>query len=205
MAATERSVFSRRGLQVRGRAGPVFASIFLPTLKNAEPRGRSGRLSQLENREFSLGSLVGDIGKQWTLEWQQGVLLITSPAVDIGEVLGTSALFRGWRMDYSSSPSRRRHRQATDDGTAAALLSRPQKSPTMPRQHQRALNTLANIRRWRKGQFIISFRLERWNTPCRFPWQPARSLVSMATLCFELGDSIPQSTSLSFAVGFGAW
>ena len=29
---------------------------------------------------------------------------------------GTSALFRGWRMDYSSSPSRRRHRQATDDG-----------------------------------------------------------------------------------------
>ena len=75
MAATERSVFSRRGLQVRGRAGPVFASIFLPTLNNAEPRGRSGRLSQLENREFSLGSLVGDIGKQWTLEWQQGVLL----------------------------------------------------------------------------------------------------------------------------------
>ena len=37
---------------------------------------------------------------------------------------GTSALFRGWRMHYSSSPSRRRHRQATDDGTAAALHSR---------------------------------------------------------------------------------
>ena len=39
---------------MRGRAGPVFASIFLPTLKNAEPRGRSGRLSQLENRLFFL-------------------------------------------------------------------------------------------------------------------------------------------------------
>jgi hypothetical protein len=56
---------------VRGRAGPVFANIFLPTLKNTEPRGRSGRLLQLENREFSLGSLVGDIGKQLTMEQQQ--------------------------------------------------------------------------------------------------------------------------------------
>jgi hypothetical protein len=28
---------------------------------------------------------------------------------------------------------------------------------------------------------------------------------SMATVCFELGDSFPRSASLSFAVGFGAW
>ena len=70
-------------MQVRGRAGPVFASIFLPTLKNAEPPGRSGRLLQLENREFSLGSLVGDIGKQW----QQGVLL--NSTMELNDALAT--------------------------------------------------------------------------------------------------------------------
>ena len=35
------------------------------------------------------------------------------------------------------------------------------------------------------------------------PWQPARSLVSLATLCFELGDSLPCSVSLLFAVRIG--
>ena len=76
-------------------------------------------------------------------------------------------------MDYSSSPSRRRHRQATDDGE--------------------------------KDNLFLVFDSNDGTLSLVDPWQPARSPVSMATLCFELGDSLPQSTSLSFAVGFGAW
>ena len=82
--------------------------------KNAEPRGRSGRLSQLENREFSLGSLVGDIGKQWTLEWQQGVVL--NSTMELNDQRLISASNRRWNGNSSS-------------------LSRPQQSPTMHWQH----------------------------------------------------------------------
>ena len=52
------------------------------------------------------------------------------------------------------------------------------------------LNTLANIRRWRKGKFIPGFRLERWNTllfgfhgnrlVLRSPWQPFASILATA-------------------------
>ena len=74
---------------MRGRAGPVFASIFLPTLKNAEPRGRSGRLSQLENREFSLGSLVGDSASNGLWNGSKASFSIPRrPAVDIAELVG---------------------------------------------------------------------------------------------------------------------
>src|ERR1700735_198049 len=37
------------------------------------------------------------------------------------------------------------------------------------------------------------------------PMATSCSTVSMATLCLELGNSLPRSISLSFAVGFGAW
>jgi hypothetical protein len=127
-------------------------------LKNAEARGRSGRLSQLENREFSLGALVGDIGKQWTLEWQQGVLL--NSTVELNDALATL-----------KSSQRFGEHQMMEKRTIYSWFS------TRTMEH----------------------------SPCRIPWQPARSPVSMATLCFELGDSLPHSTSLSFAVGFGAW
>ena len=111
---------------------------------------------------------------------------------------GTSALFRGWRMHYSSSPSRRRHRQATDDGTAAALHSQGHRRCTSNTEHFGEHQTMEK----RKIYSWFSTRTME-HSPFRIPWQPARSPVSMATLCFELGDSLPQSTSLSFAVGFG--
>jgi hypothetical protein len=58
------------------------------------------------------------------------------------------------------------------------------------------------FRQWKRGQFSTQ-TME--HSPCRISWQLARSPVSMATLCIELGDSLPRSVSLSFAVGFGAW
>src|SRR6202161_1065428 len=110
-------------------------------------------------------------------------------------------------MDYSSSPSRQRHRQATDDGTAAALHSQGHNRARRRTGNTEELSTL-----WRTSDdgekdnlFLVFDSNDGTLSPCRIPWQPARSLVSMATLCFELGDSLLRSVSLSFAVGFGAW
>ena len=43
------------------------------------------------------------------------------------------------------------------------------------------------------------------STSRQIPWQPACSAISMATLCSDLGDSLPCSVSLLVAVRFGAW
>jgi len=94
------------------------------------------------------------------------------------------------------------------------------KQPTMERQQlftlkattepDDALATLKSSQHFGEHQTMEKRKIYSWfstrtmeHSPFRIPWQPARSPVSMATLCFELGDSLPQSTSLSFAVGFG--
>lgn len=46
---------------------------------------------KLGNRLFSLGSFVRDIGKQWTLEQQQGIFL--KATMDINDQLFISAIW----------------------------------------------------------------------------------------------------------------
>ena len=110
-------------------------------------------------------------------------------------------------VDYSTSPSRQRQRQATDDGTAAALHSQGHNRARRCTGNTEELSTL-----WRTSDdgekdslFFVFDSNDGTLSPCRIPWQPARLLVSMATLCFELGDSLPRSASLLFAIGFGDW
>jgi hypothetical protein len=75
-----------------------------------------------------------------------------------------------------------------------------------------ALATLKISTLWRTSDdgekdslFFVFYSNDGILSPCRIPWQPARLLVSMATLCFEFGDSLPRSVSLLFAIGFGDW
>jgi hypothetical protein len=57
-----------------------------------------------------------------------------------------------------------------------------------------------------KRTIYFGFRLERWNT---LSLSDSMATGSFAVLhgnpCFELGDSLPWSVSLLFAIGFGAW
>ena len=130
------------------------------------------------------------------------------PAVDIVELGGhirtrqrleNGLFFVGYLLETLASNRGQK--------SSSSSLSRP--------QHNRrcSVNTkeLSTLRRTsddgENEQFIICFPLERWSTLrlVKSPWQPACSMVSMATICFELGDSLPRSISLLFAVGFGAW